>query len=545
MSSRTRRTAYYLALVVASTLVFTVAYNTGMALWEHSPQSVYRSLEVVVQSFTTTGYGEDAPWQTPQMHLLVIAMQLAGIGLILTAVDVFAVPWLRDVLAPTAPTAVTDVEGHVVVCGYTPRTDAFVSELDARDREYVLVEHDAQRARELHESGYQVVHGDPESPGTLERAGIASAVAVVVDVADDTNASISLAAHDASPDVRVITLVEDATLARYHRAAGATDVLSPRQLLGESLADEVPTAVTTDIEDGVDLGEDFNLVELTVSADSDLCGQSFAEAGTRERFGVNVIGIWSDGDFETPVDPEDRLVEGTRLLVAGESGQIDALRDAIGSTVREFTPRRILVAGYGDSGRAAHGVLAHTSARLTVIDLEPGDDVDVTGDVRDPAVLAEAGIEDASTLLLTVADDTTAIFTTLIARELNPDIRIVVRANDDDDVQKLYRAGADYVQSLATVSGRMLASTAFEDEEVLVYDKQIRVVRLPAGDLVGTTLVDAAVRTVTGCTVVAVVRDGERITEFDPATLTFRADDQVVIAGTDEAVTQFERQFGR
>jgi Trk K+ transport system NAD-binding subunit len=180
-----------------------------------------------------------------------------------------------------------------------------------------------------------------------------------------------------------------------------------------------------------------------------------------------------------------------------------------------------------------------------VIDLEPGDDVDVTGDVRDPAVLAEAGIEDASTLLLTVADDTTAIFTTLIARELNPDIRIVVRANDDDDVQKLYRAGADYVQSLATVSGRMLASTAFEDEEVLVYDKQIRVVRLPAGDLVGTTLVDAAVRTVTGCTVVAVVRDGERITEFDPATLTFRADDQVVIAGTDEAVTQFERPFGR
>lgn len=543
MPSRTRRTAYYLALVVASTLVFTAVYNTGMALWEDSPQPVYRSLEVVVQSFTTTGYGEDAPWQTPQMHLLVIAMQLAGIGLILTAVDVFAVPWLRDVLTPTAPTAVTGVEDHVVVCGYTPRTDAFVSELDARDREYVLVEHDAQRARDLHEAEYRVVHGDPESPGTLERAGIGSAVLVVVDVADDTNASISLAARDASPDVRVITLVEDAALARYHRAAGATDVLSPRQLLGESLADEVPTAVTTDIEDGVDLGEDFNLVELTVSADSDLCGQSFAEAGTRERFGVNVLGIWSDGDFETPVDPEDSLVEGTRLLVAGESEQIDALRGAVGSTVREFTPP-ILVAGYGDSGQAAHGVLAHTSARLTVIDLEPGDDVDVTGDVRDPAVLAEAGIEDASTLLLTVADDTTAIFTTLIARELNPEVRIVVRANDDDDVQKLYRAGADYVQSLATVSGRMLASTAFEDEEVLVYDKQIRVVRLPARELEGTTLVDAEVRTVAGCTVVAVVRDGERITEFDPATLTFRADDQVIIAGTDEAVAQFERQFG-
>ena len=59
--------------------------------------------------------------------------------------------------------------------------------------------------------------------------------------------------------------------------------------------------------------------------------------------------------------------------------------------------------------------------------------------------------------------------------------------NDDANVEKLYRAGADYVQSLATVSGRMLTSTVFEDEEVLAYDKRINVVRLPAGSLAGST----------------------------------------------------------
>ncbi|RLM53596.1 potassium transporter [Halobellus sp. Atlit-31R] len=544
MAFRTRRGVYYLALVVLTTLVFTAVYNAGMAHWENRPQPLYRSLEVVIQTFTTTGYGEDAPWQTFRMNALAIVMQLTGIGLILTAVDVLAVPWLRDVLTPAAPESITDVSDHVVICGYTPHTETFIAELDARDREYVLVEADAERARDLHEDDYQVIHGDPESAATLENARASAAVAVVADVADDANASIALAARDVDPDARIITLVQDTDLAQYHRVAGAESVLSPRQLLGESLAEEVPTTVRTNLGAGVAIDEDFEVVELTIAADSDLAGKTVTEGRLREQFGVNVIGIWYDGEFETPIDPVDVLEEGTRLLVAGEFSQVEALREATASTVRRFSSQEIILAGYGDSGRAAYEALAATSSRLTVLDVEPDTNVDVVGDARDPEVLKEAGIEDASALILTVADDTTAIFTTLIARELNPAVQIVVRANEESDVQKLYRAGADYVQSLATVSGRMLASTAFEDEEVLAYDKQITVVRLKAAGLVGETLVGADVRAETGGTVVAVVRDDETVTEFDPAAFTFRADDEVVVAGTDGAITRFEQQFG-
>ena len=554
MALRTRRTVYYLALVVATTLLFTLVYNVGMAVWEGRPQPLYRSLEIVIQSFTTTGYGQDAPWRTPQMNLLAITMQLTGIGLILTAVDVFAVPWLRDALTPSAPESADDLRNHVIICEHTPRTEAFVTELDARGRAYVLGEADEERAGRLHEDGYRVVHGDPESTDTLRAAGIESALAVVADAADDTNASIVLSARDARPDVRVITLVEDASLARYHRAAGADEVLSPRQLLGSSLARQVPTTVTTDMVSGIEgedgsaiplpNGNDFELVELTVAENSDLHGKTFGEAHLRERFGVNVIGAWFDGDFQTPVGMDERLASRTRLLVAGESAQVEALQAATASTVRQFGPQRIVIAGFGDSGRAAADALADSRAEVTVLDAEADADADVVGDARDPETLAAAGIADASALIVTVADDTTAIFVTLIAREVNPDLYIVVRANEEVDVQKLYRAGGDYVQSLATVSGRMLASTVFEDEEVLAYDKQINVVRLPAGSLVGSTIVDERVRTETGCTVVAAVRDDETITDFDPEQFSFEAGDEVIIAGTDEATTEFERTFG-
>ena len=539
----TRRTGFYFLLVIVTTLLFTVVYNTGLTLWEGRSQPLYRSLGVVIQSFTTTGYGEDAPWQTPQMNALMILMQFAGIGLILTAVDIFAVPWLRDTLSPTVPETTPDIEDHVVVCAYTPRTAAFITELDARDQPYVLVEPDIETASERYEDGYRVIHGDPESTDVLANARIGEAIAVVADGGDDTNASIALSARDAAPEIRVITLVSDAALRRYHLAAGVDTVLSPRQLLGESLAAQIPTTVTTEIESGIPIGDDFELIEIVVDDASEFAGRRFGEAGLREEFGITVIGAWFNGEFVTPVGPGDTLAAGARLLVAGEPKQVDELRAATAATVREFTTQRVLLAGYGDSGEAAAAALREAGGEVTVLDSTPGEAVDTVGDAREPEVLEAAGIETADALVVTVSDDTTAILATLIARELNPELEILVRANERAGVDKLYRAGADYVQSLAAISGRMLADTVFEDEEVLAYSKQVSVVRLPAGGLADTTLAAEAVRTETASTVIAVLRNGTTITDFDPRQFVFERGDDVVIAGTDDAIRAFEDRF--
>ncbi|MFD1588883.1 potassium channel family protein [Halorientalis brevis] len=543
MRRRTQRTAFYLGLVAVTTVVFTALYNVGMATWEDQTQPVYRSLEVVMQTFTTTGYGEDAPWQSLQMNVLVIVMQLAGIGLILTAVDVFAVPWLRRALTPRLPRAAPDVTDHVIICTSTARTEAFIAELDSRSQEYVLVEPDEETAHDLRDQDRNVVYGDPESTTVLDSAGIGRAKAVVADAADDTTASIVLSAREANPDVRVVTLVEDGSLAQYHSVAGADDVLSPRQLLGESLARQIPTAVTTAVEEGIEIGDDFELAELSVQRGSDLCDEEFADARIHERYGVNVIGAWFGGTFESPVDRTAELDAETTLLVAGKPERIEELREATASTVRQFSPQQVVIAGYGESGTAAYDALSETNSQLTVLDRESKSNVDVIGDAREPDVLREAGIEHASALLVALGDDTESIFATLIARDLNPDIEIVVRANEQADVEKLYRAGADYVQSLATISGRMMASTIFEDEEVLAYDKQIEVVRFAAGALAGRTLQEADVRGQTGCTVVAVEREDDVITEFDPAAFTFVEGDGVIVAGTDEHVSRFEAEF--
>jgi Trk K+ transport system NAD-binding subunit len=121
-------------------------------------------------------------------------------------------------------------------------------------------------------------------------------------------------------------------------------------------------------------------------------------------------------------------------------------------------------------------------------------------------------------------------------------VEVVARANETDSIRKLYRAGADYVLALSTVSGRMLASTILEGQ-VMSVGQQIEVVRTDVGRLAGQSLAEADVRARTGCTVVAVARDGQMETGLGPDFRLQRGDEAVVI-GPDEGIASFSTLTG-
>jgi len=537
-----RRGAYAVLTVAAVVLLYAAGYRWGMAVFEREAVSYIQAVQVVVESITTAGFGGHAPWSSNFMNAYVLAMNLTGVLFVFLAVPVFVVPLFREVFKTHPPTAI-EASGHIILCEYTPRGEALIAELASRGHAYVIIESDREAASTLHEAGYSVIPGDPESTNVLQNASLTTAAGVIADAADDTNASIALSVRELDPDVRVVTLVENPDLAPYHRFAGADAVLSPRQLLGDNLARQVPTAMKTVVDEGVELGEHIELVELEVEAGSALCQRPLRDARLRERYGVDVVGAWKEGTFSSPVAPEETLEAGMRLLIAGESARIQALRQASISDVQCFPRRSVLIAGYGRAGQTAVATLKQMRTKVVVLDRQDKAPVDVVGDVRDPDVLSEAGIESATAAIISVDDDTTAIFATLVMRELNPELYIIVRANKEGSEKKLYRAGADYVQSLATVSGRMMASTILKDEQVFTFEAQIEIVKLPAGDLVGQTLAEAEVRSEAGVVVLAVVRGADTLMELDPNTFRFAEGDAVVIAGTRESVRRFEAAF--
>jgi Trk K+ transport system NAD-binding subunit len=544
MSDWQRRILWAAGIVGTTLLAYALVYQWGMRAYEDQSVLFIQALQVVIEAITTAGFGGHAPWSSPQMNALILLMNLTGVLFVFLALPLFVVPVLQDAFEQRPPETFSG-EGHVVLTPYTSRIEALIEELEVRGRSYVILEPSSERAKDLYVDGSPVLHGDPESVNALKRTALPAASALVVDGQDEVDTSVILAARELSDTIQTVSVIDDETLEPYHWMAGADHVLFPRQLLGKGLAREIPFLLPMVEDPAIEIGEHLEVAEVDVEDGSSLCDQTIEQLRLRERYGIDVLGAWFDGTFESPIGPEALVDCNTRLLVSGAPDAVHTLRRDESTTFRSRTQQRVVVIGYGRSGQAAVDVLTDTRARLTIIDSRDHPDVDIVGDARDPGVYETADVGTADAIIIDIDDDTTALFATLIARNANPDAHIVARANQEENERKIYRAGADYVQSLAMISGRMMAETVLADEDVLSFQMKIDVVRLEAGRLAGQTLADADVRAETGCTVVAAVREENVITSLDPDAFVFRDDDQLVIVGTDNGVRRFEERFLR
>ena len=541
-----RRSVGYLLFLLGVLVATALAYQWGMRVYEDAPRTFLESLQFTVEMFTTTGFGGDSnEWDSPQLNAFIIVMDLLGMALLIGALPVLASPFLEEAFSTTVPRMLEDdLSDHVVICSNTSRAETLIAELDSLSVPYVIVEADRDRAVELYEDGHRVIRADPESAAGLEAARLGVARALIADVSDQVDASIVLAAKELADDVPVVSVVEDPDKATYHRLAGADTVLSPRTLLGESLASKVTAARRTGIDEAIEIGDELELAEVPIRQGSPLVGTTLAESAIRERTGVNVIGVWLRGEFDAALSADTELTVGSVLLVSGRPDQLDRLVDLTRSDVRRFDAGKTIVLGYGEVGQTVTGALDDADIPYTVVDREDADGVDVVGDATDPETLTAAGVEEARTVVLALPDDTTAEFATLVVRDLSPDTEIIARVDESESIAKMYRAGADYALSLATVTGRMSASHLLADHEVLSLDRQVEVVRTSAPGAIGRTVDEVDIRSETGATVVAIERDGGVLTEIGPDTR-IESGDELVVVGSDENVRAFEDTFGR
>jgi len=116
---------------------------------------------------------------------------------------------------------------------------------------------------------------------------------------------------------------------------------------------------------------------------------------------------------------------------------------------------RAVVVGFGPTGRAVVKLLQENGVAPTVIDLnidtvrtlrETGVDA-VYGDASRPETLRGAGLSSASSLILTTTTLEHGNELVRAARDINPDVRVLARANYLRDLAGLKRAGADVIYS--------------------------------------------------------------------------------------------------
>ena len=531
-----RRVGIAIVVVAIILIGYSLLYQWAMLTFEGEHRTFANALQVVVEVLTTAGFGGDTDaWNSTPMNIVVIAMNLSGVLLVFLALPLFVVPLIRESLQRPQPTSTT-LTDHVIICGYSYRDEVLSQELDDAGVEYLYVDENADVVDELLSRNTSVILGDSESVETFHNANAERARAVVADINDEVNPTIILSAAHVNPDLEIISVARRGEVTHYHRLAGADQVVEAPRVLGESLGTRARTSFAEKFRRTVEVETDFKVSEVLFEEDSRMIGKRLRDVQEFSDAGVPVFGGWFDGKFRISPGADTEIEPNTILLIGGD---VDFTRDVHVRRLPDHTgdPGRVVVAGHGVVGGVVTETLEEHGLDADVIDREPDGRVDVVGDVTDPTTFDEIDLDRARAIVLALDQDTTTIFATLVINELAPDLEIIARVHNVDNVWKVYNAGADFALSIATITGKMLASHLIEHREIIVPQTDFEFVRTKAPAIAGQTLSEAHVRAETGCTVVGIERGDAFLSELGPD-FVIEEDDVLIVAGTNHDTEQ-------
>ena len=262
------------------------------------------------------------------------------------------------------------------------------------------------------------------------------------------------------------------------------------------------------------------------------------------------------GDIR-PVSDEARLtttllVTPARILfliiLVGTTLEILAERTRTAYRLRRWRASlrdHIIVCGFGTKGQTAvRTLLSKGEDRNRIVVIDPAQDARarahaaglavVDGRAVSQEVLEEACVGEAQTVIVAVDSDDAAVLTTLTARELARDAKIVVAVREEENVHLLHQSGANSVVTSSGAAGRLLGlatdspgiTEVLEDlltvGEGLEID-EVRITREEAGDLSALDLPGP---------VLAIVRDGQLLRFDDEGAHQAREGDRVVVVSS-------------
>jgi len=540
LSRRNRLVMYYVVGLVVLVSLYAVIYNLALSRLEGVDQSIFASFEFIVQTMTTTGYGQDSDlWSHPLMYLFVSLTQISGIGIGFFTLRLIIIPLFTGAEV-NLDDRLTPKRDHVIICEYRRDSAVLLDELEELGIEYVLISSDEENAKELSDAGHSVIHGSPQDRDAFERASIDTARSVITDTGD-ANVNTVLTVRSIDPEIDIIALTDDSDMRSVLLDTGANTVVSPHGVLGHRLAEKVVSSFNAELTDTIELGGELEITEIPIQQGNRLVGTRVRDSRIREETGANIIGAWIDGELQLPPDPDAVIRSNTVLLLSGAHDALEAFSEFTQPSRTLLGHEHIVIAGLGEVGQAAREVIAGEGLDVTTIDMEDHDDVDIVGDAGSEEILEAAGVETAGAVIIGLPDDSASLLATVLARSLNPDIEILARVSDTDATRKALSAGADYVLSVPRVSARMVARE-LRGEDILAPASQIRLLRVPAEPLAGTTLAESGIYERTGCRVIA-LRDGSGFSSTIDPQRRFTGDEQIVLVGSDEAVQQFRKQF--
>jgi len=358
---------------------------------------------------------------------------------------------------------------HVVVCGLGSIGYRVAQRIAEMGRPVVGVElAQTELTDELMDADLPVILGDVRRREVLEKGGVERA-AIVVICTDRDMANIEAAFHvrELNPHARLVLRIFDDEIAQSVAAAGAgfqvDAVLSRSAIAALTFAH---AAAGAPVLESFRLGEqDYVLAQLALQDGSALVGRLVGQV--THELDVTVAFLWRGGALINEPDPDTLLQPQDNLFLFGASERLTALvQGKEGTTLRG----RAIVCGLGHVGYRTASILQGLGYEVTALEREPsrlgemaaGQGVAVqVADFRRRSVLLEVGVAHAQAVVICSDDDMLNLETGLRVRELNPDIRIVMRIFEEELGRHIGQAfGIDAVYSTSALAAPAFVGAA-------------------------------------------------------------------------------------
>ncbi len=451
----------------------------------------------------------------------------------LVQVDKFDAPALFE---GRLPYGLPEVDGGVVVYGFSPAVESLIRELENRGLPAVILEEDEALVRRLLGRGRQVVHvrlAEKE----LDLSRLTGARAVVANGDDDHDAMLTVSAREQGFSGPIIALIDDAHRRGPMLLAGATAAFTPTHVLAAALAARASARIGPRVA-GIDpLSGLLEVAELRVHDSAALAHKTLAEADLHAETGAHIVGRWQNDALVSPPAPDQPIEPGTILVAAGSHESILELSEMarpIG------TDGPIVIVGFGSVGAKLHEFLTDAGEEVRVVAESGGAGIDIVGDIVDLSVLEQAEIQESRIVLLALDSDSATVFAATVIRDFAPEVPIIAAAKRLENVGRIQRAGADFALSVSQVAGQLLTRHVLG--ETVSLQARIKLVKVDAGPLANHNPLQARIREHTGCTVVAVARGEELLTDLPPSFVLTEADG-LYICGTTNAISRYHARF--
>lgn len=496
---------------------------------------------------STLGFG-DITFASDAGRAFSILVLVTGVVFLLvllpfTFIEFFYAPWMKAQESKKAPLKVpSGTERHVIFTHYGPVAQMLTRLLEEYGHPWFVLVPTLDRALELRDQNVPVVMGDRSDPETYRRMGIERAAMVVTTLDDVTNTNVCFTVRELSENIAIVASATSEMVRNALELAGVSHILRLEEMMGQTLARRV---IGNDAEAHV-IGELDGLIIAEASpAHTPLVGKTIAESDLRRQTGVTVVGLWTRGRYE-PTDPDTKIESHTVLLMAGSEAHFENYNRLFGKHEVKHDKKKVVIAGGGRVGRATARALKEAGIEWTIIEKMPERvrqlEHTVIGDASDFEVLVKAGLQDAASVIITTHDDDVNVFLTIFHRRLRGSMQIISRCTHESNAARLHRAGADVTLSYASMGANTIFNLLRSSDTLLLAEGvNIFSVAIPPS-LAGKTLADSAVRSRTGCSVLAVEIGGAREVNPDPFA-ELPKDGRIVLIGTLEAEREFLEAF--